>query len=135
MPRISQVEFVSQENAEERSPQGREGIISITTPDLGPARLKPGWYPVLWIEFDDLEEYESGAVLFEKAHANRILGWLDRNEDRLDRIVVHCRMGVSRSAAVARFIADRYGIEEFDREYDLFNKRVLRMLECCARGS
>lgn len=129
MPRIAEVEFVSQAVAEEMVPTVRAGVISITTPGLGPVRLQPGWYAVLSLAFDDLEEPEEGAVLFAPGHADAILSWLERHEDRLSRIVVHCRAGVSRSAAVARFIADRYGIRAFDRKYRMHDTLVLKVLE------
>jgi len=129
MSRIRQVEFLSQVEAEGREPRGRSGIISITSPDIRPASLKPGWRSILRISFNDAEEHEPGAVLFSETHARSILSWLDRYEDRLDHVIVYCYAGVSRSAAVARFIADRYVIADFDRDYDFYNKRILRILE------
>jgi predicted protein tyrosine phosphatase len=47
-------------------------------------------------------------------------------------LVVQCEQGVSRSAAVARFAAERHGLE-FRREHPHLNDRAYRLLEEAAR--
>jgi predicted protein tyrosine phosphatase len=42
-------------------------------------------------------------------------------------IVVHCHAGISRSGAVAKWIAEQYKLD-FNQDYQLFNKHVYRQL-------
>lgn len=141
MSKIGEVEFVTRSEAEEMEPVKFTGVIAIASPCGGSSDLRPGWDPVLRLEFEDaegLEEFEAMCEaegiyhaeprLFGAEHADAILSWLDRYEDGLERIVVHCDDNQRRSAAVARFIADRYGIEEFNRENDEYNQLVLNTL-------
>ncbi len=60
-------------------------------------------------------------------------------DDACDHVIVHCHAGISRSAAVARFVADRYraridnrGLNDPGTEFP--NKRLLRLLNMAADG-
>ena len=127
---IREVSFLSQAGAEAMRPLPREGIISITGSGYPPATLRRGWRLVLRLVFDDVEIPFFGATHFDNAHADAILRWLNEVEGKVDKIFVHCHAGRSRSAAVAKFIAERYDLSGGVRTYDDHNKLVYRILVC-----
>ena len=127
-PMIREVEFMSQARAEHFKPLAREGVISITGSGYPRAKLRKGWTRVLKMVFDDVERPGYGATPFDMDHAEVILGWLDAVQDRVDRIFVHCHAGRSRSAAVAKFIAETYNLPGGVRVYEDGNQRVHRLL-------
>ncbi len=66
--------------------------------------------------------------------ANLILGFIKRNRDQ--DFIIHCFMGVSRSAAVAKFINEYLGREDTTIDkYDMYNRRILQQLEAAAGTS
>ena len=132
---IREVTFLSQAGAEAMRPLPREGIISITGSGYPPARLRRGWRRVLRLVFDDVEIPFFGATHFDTDHADAILRWLDEVEDQVDKIFVHCHAGRSRSAAVAKFIAEKYDLSGGIRVYEEHNGRVHRILTRRGRSS
>ncbi len=99
--------------------QSDTALISISCPG-DPAPLKEGWGALLRLEFHDVlakDDYEmardDGTVLnivaFKPSHADMILDFIDSLPHEVGAVVVHCDAGVSRSAAVARFIHERHG--------------------------
>ncbi len=123
--------YISQHEAEEIQPKDNQIIISITSG--WPPNLSNLWGKerILTLAFDDVEantellKYE----LFSKEQAVQIINWLVsfENTDKTD-IIVHCFAGMSRSAAVAKFIADVYELE-FNKNYELYNKIVYNILK------
>jgi predicted protein tyrosine phosphatase len=128
LPTIRSVSFVSRAVACDLSPGPRQAVISITEPGSGPAPLRPGWAAILRLSFHDVDRNVEGYDPFSEEMAQVVLEWLDAVEDEVDAVVVHCVAGISRSAAVARFIAERYAIADFPREYDRYNPLVLALL-------
>lgn len=89
-----------------------EPVCAISVGEPGeayPANLKAcmAFKDVCRLEFDDIE-HDLGPeyTMFDEIHADRILGFLDRHKG--EDIVVHCHAGMSRSAAIADFIATYY---------------------------
>lgn len=128
--------FVSRYEAENMDPKLNWAIISIYEPDsdAGPANLKPGWVAVLRLPFHDIEpgwehrypEYPD-LEIFEERHARHIVEFVQEHAASVDGILVHCKAGVSRSAAVSRWIAETYGLP-YNERYSLYNKHVYREL-------
>ena len=125
---IREVSFLSQAGAEAMRPLPREGVISITGSGYPQARLRRGWSRVLRLVFDDVEKPIFGAAHFDKDHAEEILRWLDEVEGKVDKVFVHCHAGRSRSAAVAKFIAEKYDLSGGIRVYEEHNSRVHKIL-------
>lgn len=125
---IREVDFMSQARAEAMRPLPREGIISITGSGYPPATLRKGWRHVLRLIFDDVEVPFFGATHFDNAHAEAILRWLNEVEKKVEKVFVHCHAGRSRSAAVAKFIAEKYDLSGGIRVYEEHNGRVHRIL-------
>jgi predicted protein tyrosine phosphatase len=107
-------------------------IISITSDDEPPATLpiaapSPDGAPgacreVLRLVFADQEPYiedDPDERLFSAAHARAIWDVVLRHREDIERIVVHCHAGMSRSPAVAAAIARGLGQDDrpFFRQY------------------
>ena len=79
-------------------------VISIVSPN----EQNPQFYCVacLSLKFHDVLERQKGKVAFDSSHANAIINFIkkDNNHD----IVVHCEAGLSRSAAVVRFLVEYF---------------------------
>ena len=125
---IREVHFLSRSQAVTMAPYGREGIISITSPGEGRANLRKGWRRVLRIQFDDILRVTPKRTLFGNDHADVIIKWLRKVDEHLDALYVHCQAGKHRSAAVAKFIAERYDLLGGVRVYEDHNLLVYRIL-------
>jgi hypothetical protein len=120
------VVFKSRKEAEIVSAMPGWAVISIN--GLDPARLQVGWHEVLRLEFDDIDVDEEPYILFGEYHARQIEQFVQRcNDNGLEGVLVHCNAGISRSAAVAKWISEKYGLP-FPHGYMLFNKHVYRVL-------
>lgn len=125
---LKHVIFTSREAAEEKAGWSNWAVISISEPDCYPANLKEGWRGILRLEFHDIDRHEEPYVLFSEQQARDIISFVSRCQaGEAKGIVVHCKAGISRSAAVAKWIADRYGLT-FPEGYSLYNKHVYRVL-------
>lgn len=120
----------------------RHVIISITTTPGDVARLPvcAQTLGVLRLAFFDLDVQVAGAgedQLFSRAHAALVWDLLALHEPMLERVIVHCDAGYSRSPAVAAAIARVYDGDDaqYFRRYQP-NRRVYRMLidEAVDRG-
>ena len=146
---IKNVRFVSQQYMENRvEPSNKIAVISITSKGDDPACIPNGFSNILRITFDDLYEetmnVNVGSIpdaaiegpllwhnieLFDVHHARTILNFINNLECK--NIIVHCHAGISRSAAIAKFISQFYGAILFgmyDSDTTCANKRVLRLL-------
>jgi predicted protein tyrosine phosphatase len=128
---MNQVVFTSRSDAE--STPGREdwAIISITKPGRGPANLRWGWCGILRLSFHDLsteERRNSSRQIFSHEQAREVWTFVDDHAPFVDGILIHCDAGISRSAAVAKAIAERYALS-FPVGYDMHNRLVLSKLQ------
>lgn len=136
---ISQVSFLSENEAVQAPPRAETAIISITNPgDLAP--LKTGWNQILRIAFADasydentIESYRrmwklSSFGFPTKGHALSILSFIDELPPHIDTLIIHCGAGVSRSGAVAKYASERFGLP-FPANYDRHNEALYRLLK------
>lgn len=63
------------------------------------------------LNFDDTETPCGGLVMFDVAMALRIIAVSGVNLDDDGSLLVHCQAGMSRSAAVAKWLRDRHGYD------------------------
>lgn len=125
---IKHVIFTSQKAAESKASWGNWAVISITSSGTS-TQLQKGWLDVLRLEFDDIVEYEEPYKLFSEGQARQITEFVMRcNAEDAEGLVVHCNAGVSRSAAVAKWISEKYGLG-FPHAYDKYNRYVYRLLK------
>jgi len=98
-------------------PSRHEVCISIGDPNSEPVPLSGKFAGVLRLSFSDIaapSPFQSHK-LFAAEHARAIIEFVDRWCD-VDRIVVHCLAGLSRSPAVALAIAELRGMRTADLE-------------------
>jgi predicted protein tyrosine phosphatase len=139
---LKKVVYLSRHRAEAITPKpsDKAAIISVNSSHKL-ANLHYDWHDKLYLIFDDVTKdiVESLKVkypnsflnrdyrLFDRLMAKDIISFLDKNAENVEIIVVHCDAGISRSAAIAKFIAKKYNLP-FDASYDLYNKWVYNTL-------
>ena len=140
--------FISKKQAEEYHEPGDKltrVLISLTTPrDVNNTRsysayCKPAvlhedtWKDILRLEFHDkdpetISPGEKGDYkLFTDDDAIKILKFLKLHQDDASDAIVHCEAGISRSAAVSKFISIVYSLP-FPESYSIYNKHVFSTL-------
>lgn len=103
---MKSVVFYPRAIAEQLRPTNGQVIVSIHDRVQGPASLQEGWKDVLFLSFHDTDVAKEGYDLFNESQAKDVIDFIAKHKD-VEQIVVHCTMGVSRSAAVAMFISDQ----------------------------
>lgn len=93
----------------------------------------PNWVKLVSLEFNDIDpthcspEWIQQWVLFDDMMADQIIDALEETRDQVSVYAVHCEAGISRSAAVSKFIS-RYFNLSFPDTYSLYNKHVFSVL-------
>ncbi len=116
---LESVEFMSREKAVKLPGKNNVAFISIHSSKGVPAGLKPGWGGVIHLAFDDVVpglDPRTGLVTlgganivpFNESHAKKLLEFVDGLHECINHVYVHCDAGISRSAAVARFLSVRH---------------------------
>ena len=109
LTRSPELIVLSREDAERYEPRLNEICVSIFDPEAEPARVSSRFAAVLRLQFHDVTERgEPTDILFAPEHARAIHEFLDQWPD-VDRVVVHCNAGVSRSPGVALGLCDVRG--------------------------
>lgn len=135
------LQVCAREEAESLPGRPDWAVISITDPlsAFGPAKLRPGWYAIHRVTFDDADlaaddsdqhvmitdQGAQGIVLFVYTHSN------------LEGFMVHCNQGIRRSQGVAAWIAEHFNIPTLaltdkGSQFALdprFNQHVYQMLK------
>lgn len=134
---IRSVDFISQAEAEllpGRPLQTSVAVISIATPGACEPILAD-FAHVLKMEFHDVEDDIEPWVVFERAHAKAVIDFvamLQEKEESVD-VVVHCKAGISRSAAVALFVESVSQCAFPRKRFAGFaNRLVIRTLEAAS---
>jgi predicted protein tyrosine phosphatase len=130
---IAKVIFVGRTTAEQCGPYQDWAVISIGEPAAsdGSPKIQDGWHEVLRLFFHDIDTEQHTApngpyVLMSEIDARDIVEFVDRVAPTIDVLMIHCRAGISRSAAVAKWVARRYSLA-FNNRYRLYNHHVLRL--------
>jgi len=97
-------------------------VISITSNDgdENGACVRSGYADILRLRFDDIssehihndEDRWEGFTLFDEAHAHAILDFHATWRNSVDKFMIHCEAGVSRSAGVAVALARIERVED-----------------------
>lgn len=126
---LKHVIFTSQQSACSRAAWNNWAVISITDSGVASAPLQEGWQAVLRVEFDDIVQPEEPYKIFDERLARQIIEFVMRcNADNLEGLLVHCGAGVSRSSAVAKWVAEKYRLG-FPDGYEKYNKLVYQILK------
>jgi len=114
---------------ESMQPPKKAVLISIRDKGQEDAKIDDKWDAVLRLTFDDAD---ISGDLFDCNQAQEVINFVEKYVEH--SVYVHCHYGVSRSAAVALFIAEDQGLLLFCkgiRQYKdppQFNRHVYRML-------
>ena len=111
-------------------------VISIGDPGEATPNYACKHKDILRIEVDDIDQPMSKEyTLFDYIHGRKILDFLKRHQGT--PIVVHCHAGISRSAAVVKFMIEELGYRLDDREsctvkgFASYNHWIYRPLKIC----
>jgi predicted protein tyrosine phosphatase len=121
-----ELRVLSREAAERYGPRGVEVCISIGDPGAEPAQLSRAFVAVLRLAFNDIVAAQTADdVLFAAQHAGDVLRFVEQ-WPHVERIVVHCGAGVSRSPGVALGLCDAFGwpVAELEGAFPAWNRRV-----------
>ena len=133
--------FVSQSWAEEFAPGPTDAVVSITKIGAPPAALLPGWGAALRLSFDDIDpldpddepvDPDDDACAMQAEHARQIAVFVRSLPLGCDTLVIHCRYGQSRSAAVARAVCEHFGLL-VPTGYQHDNRHVYEMMRQAMR--
>ncbi|MDP3512502.1 MAG: hypothetical protein Q8S20_07115 [Sulfuritalea sp.] len=113
---IRSVDFISRLKAETLPARNDLAVISITEPEADPAALALHEDVILRLVFHDVDpggETDTRWTLFDPSHAEQVLCFVRRlRADPHDiDLMIHCRAGISRSAALALFVAADTGCD------------------------
>lgn len=126
---MKKVIFVSKTAAENAGGWPDWAVISIT--EDYKAELQDGWFAICRQSFHDVDP-DIGCmvphVLMTTNNALSIVEFVHRVAPNVDGILVHCKAGISRSAAVAKWIAERFDLP-LEHRYESYNRHVYRMLK------
>ena len=133
---LSRVVFMGRGDAEDAVADPKWAVISIATPGRPAADLQEGWHAVLQLSFKDVESgfnpempnFQNKAHAFTDEQARAIWTFMEERAPHIEGLLVHCHAGVSRSAAVAKAVAEGYELA-FPAEYDSYNKFVFGKLK------
>jgi predicted protein tyrosine phosphatase len=135
---LKEVIFVSQAEAEQTPGKDNWVVISVTQPSEPHASLKPGWRAILRLKFHDTDDEASILAVFSIEQARALVAFVEEHALGAVGVLVHCHAGVSRSAAIARFIGERYAVESFAKRYASYtrhNKLVYRRLRAVSQNA
>lgn len=130
------IDFISKRVAERIEPKESWAIISIREPDEK-VRLHKDWQYVLPLEFHDTDGVKAtlvkqvpveDLVKFNEEHAKQIFKFVEELPKNVRTIMVHCYGGISRSAAVAKFLREIVYGHPFPPSYTIYNKLVHSVL-------
>ncbi len=125
-----QLEVLSRQEIESLLGRPDWAVISITDPvsAFGPARLQSGWLAVLRMEFFDADPaFDMPDIAMTREEARQIVEFVRQYAPQVKGFVIHCNQGISRSQAVAAWIADAHNLEFTPDQR--FNHHVFHLLK------
>ena len=119
---------MSQKSAEHLIPHDNIAIISIVGKESPPRKLK-NWKYRLYMYFDDIVMKIPGRKEFDREDAKKLKAFIKSLPSTVNIIIVHCLMGASRSAAVAKWLNEVYKTGDFPLLYMKYNPLVYNILK------
>lgn len=131
---MNRIRFLPRVVAGAYRPADNSILISIHDRSEPPLTPQPGWASVLVQRFHDTDGTIMGLEVFSVEQAREILSFVEQHRD-CDELIVHCQMGQSRSAGVALYLAEKYGVPCFKESVPVtwenlkvYNRLVYRRL-------
>jgi predicted protein tyrosine phosphatase len=130
--RFRRVFFISQQQAEAMRGRQSAALISITDPDQPVVSLNREWGSVVRVAFHDADPITFPGLNpdmqpMTEDQARMIVSFVSGLPENITSLVVHCKSGISRSAGVAKAVAEAYHIL-FPKEYIEYNHHVYELM-------
>ena len=126
---IQRVNFINRGSMQNMQPLPSWAAVSIS--EEVETKLKPGFYAVHRAYFHDVDPVVNKTnephILMNTSHADNIVAFVESVAPHIEILWVNCQGGISRSAAVAKWVAERFDLP-FDSSYAAFNKHVYRLM-------
>ena len=103
------VRFLSRRAAADLQPHPGAVLISIHDRSEPPLTPRAGWAAILVQRFHDTDGSQMGLEVFSNDQASEVLKFAQQHQD-CPELTIHCQQGSSRSAALALFLAEKYGV-------------------------
>lgn len=131
--RAMEMDFVSKGEAAKIIPDKDMALISVTDIEDKDVHIPfHKWANVTRLNFHDIDEKHEGMTLFNTTMARQIIKFVLGLPDNVNRIAVHCYAGISRSAAIVRFLQKFIYEECFNPQfwisYNMYNRKVFSVL-------
>lgn len=138
------IRFTSREEAEATQSDLCSAVISITNPEAKLADIGPGWFDTLRLQFHDIDlckpisAHLRADILrkyqpISEEQAAEVVRFVARMVDaQVVGFLIHCEAGISRSAAVAKWITDHYHLPSIAPVTQYHNRHVYQLLEAAA---
>lgn len=137
---MNSIVFLPRADAQLYVPAPDSVLISIYDRSEQPLVPQPGWRDILFLRFHDTDVEQLGLEVFSAEQARQVLDFAEKYQS-VGELVVHCHMGHCRSAAVAIYLAEKYGARCLKRNVPVtwmtwrgYNKLVYRRLSCVDQG-
>lgn len=131
---MKSIRFLPRVIAEQYRPTPGSVLISIHDCSEPPLTPQQGWAEVLVQRFHDTDGETLGLEVFSEDQAREVLTFVERHR-QCPELVIHCSLGQSRSAAVAIYLSEKYGVPCFKESipvtwetWRLYNRYVYRRL-------
>ena len=108
---LNKVMFVGRYSVEICGPWSDFALISLNDPSAkdGDASFQDGWHDILRLSFHDITpdtlDVKGTYLLMTDEQAQAIVNFVREVAPNVNGIMVHCRAGISRSAAVVKWTA------------------------------
>ena len=111
---MRQILVLGRSDAERLVADPEWAVISIHDPNKSTPELRVGWGAVLTLAFHDKEDPELARMtgfwqLFRAEQARAACSFVERQVKSSTGLLIHCESGLSRSPAMARAMAERFG--------------------------
>lgn len=125
---IQRVNFINRSSMQNLEPLPTWAAVSIS--EEVETKLKTGWYAIHRAYFHDVDpakHCDEPHILMNAKHAEEIVAFIEVIAPHIEILWVNCQGGISRSAAVAKWIAERFDLP-FNHSYSLYNRHVYRLM-------
>lgn len=126
---IKRVNFINRGSMQNMQPLETWAAISIS--EEVETKLHHGWYAIHRAYFHDVDPANNKTnephILMNAAHADEIVAFVESVAPHIDVLMVNCQGGISRSAAVAKWVAERFDLP-FDHNYAAYNRHVYMLM-------
>ncbi len=135
---LNKVIFVGRYSVEVCGPWSDFALISIgeSNDSEGYANIQDGWHHVLRLSSHDIlpgtPDPDGVYALIRDKDAKTIVDFVRHVAPNVEDIIVHCKAGISRSAAVAKWICGEYNLP-FNERYTKYNQFIYLMILMAAQ--